>query len=44
MSNYYPFAQQCVPGAPGDIVDWEAVMQALKETGYTGFVELVTYP
>ena len=44
MSNYYPFAQQCEPGAAGDIVDWEAVFGALKEVGYTGYVELVTYP
>jgi sugar phosphate isomerase/epimerase len=41
MNNYYPFAQQCVPG---DIVDWKGVMEALKEIGYAGYVELVTYP
>ena len=44
MYNYYPFAQQCVPGNPGDIVDWKAVVQTLKEVGYEGHVELVTYP
>ena len=44
MNDYYPFAQQCPPGIPGDIVDWEAVMSALKEVGYTGYVEPVTYP
>ena len=44
MNNYYPFAQQCEPGAPGDIVDWRGVMGALKEVGYGGYVELVTYP
>jgi len=43
MSNYYPFAQQCVPGSPGDIVDWRTVFEALVEIDYTGFVELVTY-
>ena len=44
MNHYYPFAQQCEPGAAGDIVDWEAVFLALKEVGYAGDVELVTYP
>lgn len=44
MNNTYPFAQQCVPGTPGDIVDWEAVMEALKEVGYGSYVELVHYP
>jgi sugar phosphate isomerase/epimerase len=44
MYGYYPFAQQCEPGIPGDIVDWEAVFLALKEVGYEGDVELVTYP
>lgn len=44
MHSYYPFAQQCVPGAPGDIVDWEAVLRTLEEVGYAGYVELVAYP
>ena len=43
MNNHYPFAQQCVPGAPGDIVDWEAVLRTLNEIGYRGYVELVHY-
>ena len=34
----------CAPGAPGDIVDWKAVFTALKEVGYTGYIEPVTYP
>ena len=33
-----------LPGSPGDIVDWMAVMKALDETGYAGWVELVHYP
>ena len=43
MSNYYPFAHQCIPGAPGNIVDWKTVFEALVAIGYTGFAELVTY-
>ena len=44
MNNYYPFAQQCVPGAPGDIVDWQGVFGVLGEIDYAGYVELVYYP
>lgn len=44
MLLHYPYATQCAPGAPGDIVDWKAVFTALKEVGYTGYIEPVTYP
>lgn len=44
MKNYYPFAMQCPPGIPGDVVDWERVLSTLKMVGYSGFIELVPYP
>jgi sugar phosphate isomerase/epimerase len=44
MQGYYPFYQQCPPGEPGDIVDWEGVVAALGRVGYEGWLELVTYP
>ncbi len=44
MKNYYPFALQCPPGIPGDVVNWEGVMVALKMVDYPGFIELVPYP
>ncbi len=43
MFRYYPYSQQCVPGEPGDIVDWDSVFRTLKAVDYTGFVELVPY-
>ncbi len=43
MHGYYPFSQQCVPGSPGDIVDWKAVLQTLVKVDYSGYVELVPY-
>jgi sugar phosphate isomerase/epimerase len=43
FNDYYPHGHQCVPGSPGDIVDWEAVLRTLAEVGYADYLELVTY-
>ena len=44
IHDHYPYAQQCEPGAGGDIVDWRSVLATLKEVEYGGYVELVAYP